>query len=82
MASITFAIDDELRPRIDGFPWINWSELAREEILKRLETEDKLKRLKEIVSKSQFTEKDAEELGKKVNKSLHNKYRKLYSDLL
>jgi hypothetical protein len=35
MASITFAVDEELKPRIGKFAWVNWSEIAREELLKK-----------------------------------------------
>ncbi len=43
MASIIAPMDDELRARIDKFPWINWSEVAREEANKRRIFEDFLK---------------------------------------
>ena len=35
MASITFAIDDELKSKISKFLWINFSELAKQELLRR-----------------------------------------------
>ncbi len=35
MASITFAIDDELKSKLSKFLWINFSELARQELLRR-----------------------------------------------
>ncbi|MBI3034086.1 hypothetical protein HYY72_02910 [Candidatus Woesearchaeota archaeon] len=52
---------DELRE-------INWSEVARAAIKSKVA---QLKILKTISAKSNLTEKDALELGRKINKSLH-----------
>ena len=35
MASMTISLDDKLYSRILKFPWINWSEVSRERIMKR-----------------------------------------------
>ena len=35
MPSMIFPIEDELKLKIDKFLWVNWSEVAREESLKR-----------------------------------------------
>ena len=35
MASVTFAVDNELKSEISKFVWINWSALAKEEFSKR-----------------------------------------------
>jgi len=35
MASITFAIDEDIQGRIKEFSWVNWSEIAREELLQK-----------------------------------------------
>lgn len=37
MASITFALDDELKSKIDKLSWIVWSELIKQELLRRQE---------------------------------------------
>ncbi|PIN84010.1 hypothetical protein COV61_01430 [Candidatus Micrarchaeota archaeon CG11_big_fil_rev_8_21_14_0_20_47_5] len=50
---------------------INWSEVARAAIRKKL---GQMKILKAICVKSKLTEKDALELGRKINKSLHERY--------
>lgn len=36
MASITLPMSDEFKDKIRSLPWINWSEIAREEALKKL----------------------------------------------
>ena len=41
MASITFATDNELKSRLSKFAWINFSELIRQEILRRQELLDR-----------------------------------------
>ena len=35
MASVTFAADDSLKTGMARFQWVNWSELSREESMKK-----------------------------------------------
>ena len=35
MASITFAVDDAFKERIEKFSWVNWSAVVREELRKQ-----------------------------------------------
>jgi hypothetical protein len=35
MACITVSVDENFKKRLDRFPWVNWSEIGREELLKR-----------------------------------------------
>ena len=37
MASVTFAIDEELKSKLSKFVWVVWSELVRQELLRRQE---------------------------------------------
>jgi len=37
MASITFAVDEELKKEIYKFIWVNLSELVKQELLRRIE---------------------------------------------
>jgi len=74
MVSITLSVSEELKQEMEKFPEINWSEIARASIkIKILQ----LRILKEISSKSTLTEKDALEIGKKINKSMHEHYSNL-----
>jgi len=68
---MTLAIPIELKRQMDEFPEINWSETAR--IAFREKVED-LRFLTEFKSKSDMTEEDALELGRKVNKALQKRY--------
>ena len=73
MVSLTLSIPEELKKKMDEFPEMNWSEVARTAIKKRVEM---LKTLKEFTRDSEFTEKDALRLGRKVNAALAKRYRK------
>ena len=63
MVSVTLKISNEFKAMINKLSWINWSEIAREEALKKLEEEEALQKFRVIVSKSKFTEEDAEALA-------------------
>lgn len=71
MTTITLSMPDELKKEMDESKEINWSEVARTAIRQKLA---QLRILKSIAAKSKLTEKDALELGKKINKSLHERY--------
>lgn len=73
MPTLTLAIPEELKKEMDSMPEINWSEVARRAISEQA-TEFAL--FKSIVSKSKLKEKDALELGRKVNEALYRKYKK------
>lgn len=60
MASLTFAVDEELKSDISKFSWITWSELIKQELKKRLEF---IEFLDSKLDKSEFSEKDSERLG-------------------
>lgn len=77
MVNITLSVPMEVKQRMDKFQEINWSAVAR------LAFEEKMKDLefiKEFKSKSTFTEKDALRLGKEVNKSMHERFKKMHPE--
>ncbi len=71
MATMTLAMPDKLKREMAEFPEMNWSEVARQAIAKRVEA---LRIFKKFQSKSELTEKDALELGRKVNEGLAKRY--------
>ncbi|MBI2102071.1 hypothetical protein HYT53_05675 [Candidatus Woesearchaeota archaeon] len=81
MVSVSFTISDELRAKMEKFPWINWSEIAREDAIKREMLHEDFWEFNRIVSKSKLTEKDAMQLAKEVNRGMHARYKKLYPGL-
>jgi hypothetical protein len=70
---MTLSVPKELKTLMDQFPEINWSEVARKAFREKVED---LKFLKEFTSKSELTEEDALELGRKVNRALSKRYRR------
>jgi hypothetical protein len=78
MAEIIVKIPDDLRREIDRAPSVDWSKVARDAIRER---SARLTLLKSIASKSKLTEKEALELGRKVSKGLHERYKKMNPEL-
>lgn len=74
MPSLTLAVPEELKKEMDKRPEINWSEIAREAIRQRLLL---LKEMDRLLAKSELTEADALELGRKVNEAVAKRYKKM-----
>jgi len=73
MTNITLSIDNDLKKKMNRHKEINWSEIARQAIQKRVLL---LEELNELLSKSEITEEDAIKLGREVNKKVYEKYYK------
>jgi len=73
MPEVVVKIPKELEGEMKSFPEMEWSTLIRR--LLREELEGMLK-LREIVSKSKFTEQDVEELSVRIDKSLSERFLK------
>jgi len=73
MSTITLSVPEDLKREMDEFKEMNWSEVARAAIRERVA---QLAILKSITAKSKLTEKDALELGRKINKSMHERFKK------
>ena len=71
MVNLTLAVPKDMKADMDGFPEINWSEVARQAIAQKLRDLHFLRRMK---SKSSLTEEDAIALGRKVNRALAKRY--------
>ncbi len=67
MVSITLAVSEELKTEMDKHPELNWSEVARQAIREKINL---LAKMDQLLSKSKLTEKDALDLGRKVNKAV------------
>ena len=76
MASVTFTIPDDVKSEMKRLAWINWSELAKEESSKKLSEAAALKRALQIISKSKFSEKDADQMSDKVHRSMRARIKK------
>jgi hypothetical protein len=71
MVSLTLKITNDFKTLIDKLTWINWSELARDEIQKKLEEERSVETFKKIIAKSKLTQEDADRLSENVKQSMH-----------
>ena len=67
MVTMTLAVPGELRQRMELFPEINWSEVARQAFSQKITDLEFLRKFK---SKSMFTEEDALRLGAEVSRKI------------
>lgn len=74
MTTLTLSVPTELKHKMDSFPEMNWSEVARQAFLQKIEDMDFLRTFKE---KSKLTETDALRLGKEVSKVVSDRLRRL-----
>jgi hypothetical protein len=72
MTTITLAVADEMKQKMNTFPEINWSEVARQAFSQKLEDLEFLQKFKE---KSKLTEADAMRLGAEVSKAVSQRLR-------
>jgi len=73
MVTVTLAVPKEMKLRMEEYPEMNWSEVARQAFDQKLKD---LEFLREFKSKSTMTEEEAVELGRELNKDLVKKYLK------
>lgn len=71
MVSVTLSVPDETRKEMKEFPEINWSEVARQSIQKKIKD---LKFLRRFKSESDLTKKEALKLGRDLNENLKEHY--------
>ncbi len=67
MANVTLSLPENLHRRMKRFSEVRWSEVARKAIEKKVAD---LELLEKLTSKSQMTEKDAEEISMRINKEV------------
>ena len=67
MTNITLSVPEDLKTKMDSFAEINWSAVAREAFIEKINDLEFIRRFK---SKSKLTEQDALRLGRDLNKRL------------
>ncbi|MBI4361446.1 hypothetical protein HY572_06795 [Candidatus Micrarchaeota archaeon] len=72
MATVSVFVPDDLKKKMDSREEVNWSGLLRNAIASEI---DKLEFLEEVASKSKFTQKDAIELGRRLNAAIAKRHR-------
>ena len=73
MTTMTLAVPSELKNKMETFPEMNWSEVARQAFMQRIKDLEFLKKFK---SDSTLTKEDALRLGRELNKNLAKRYKK------
>ena len=71
MVSVTLSVPEEMREEMDEHPEINWSQVARQSIDRKLK---ELQFLEEFKKHSELTEEDAVELGRKLKEDVAEHY--------
>lgn len=71
MSSLTLAIPAELREKMNQFPEINWSEVARQAILQKTR---QLDQLNQLLSKSALTEQETVEIGRQIKRRVWKRH--------
>lgn len=72
MAEVTVRVPEELKRKMEQFPQVDWSEVARAALWERAQ---QLTLLKSVTENSRLTERDALALGRKISRSLARRYR-------
>lgn len=72
MVSITLSVSEKLKKEMEDFPEMNWSEVARQAIKKKIFI---MRKFQEFSKESELTEEDALILGKKVNKVVAKRHK-------
>jgi len=73
MTTMTLAVPSELKDKMERFPEMNWSEVARQAFMQRIKDLEFLKKFK---SDSTLTDEGALRLGRELNKNLAKRYQK------
>jgi len=76
MTSVTFAMPDEIKSEMKKLSWVNWSELARQELFKKTKIESLMEKLKS--KDEQELTKWSVELGRKAKKG---RWKKILTEL-
>ena len=75
MGTATLTLPEDIKSELKRFSWINWSEVAKEELLKKEKKQELLKKLDKLLEKSEMTDKLALELGEKIKESMWKRYK-------
>jgi predicted CopG family antitoxin len=71
MVNMTLSISEELYKKMKQMSEIKWSEIARRAIEQRI---NDLETLNRLASKSKLSDKDVEEISKKIKRSASTKF--------
>ncbi len=72
MVNVTLSVTENLKKKMELFPEMNWSEVARQAIQQRVQ---ELLLVRTITAKSKLTERDVEEIGNKIKKAIADRHK-------
>ena len=73
MVSLTLAIPEDLRAKMNQFPDINWSEVVRQAIIQKIRI---LEQMQRVFSSSTLTEADTIKIGRQIKKRVLKKHQR------
>lgn len=65
MPSLTLSVPSDLKQRMESFKYINWSAVARQAVINKIEL---LERMNKLLAKSKLTEEDTIKIGRLIKK--------------
>lgn len=71
MPKLSVRVSEDLKSKIERHKEVNWSEVTRRAVKDHL---TKLELIESISSKSELSEEDAEEIGKKIKRGIANRH--------
>jgi hypothetical protein len=71
MTNMTLSIPEELHKKMKKFKMLRWSEIARAAIEERI---NDLEEMEKIVSKSKLTQKDVDEISRKIKRGIAKRH--------
>lgn len=71
MANVSVSVSREMKKKLDSIDTMNWSAVARKAFATEL---SKLELMEKLTSKSKATDKDIEELSKKIKAGVAKKH--------
>lgn len=72
MVSITLSVSEKLKKEMELFPEMNWSEISRQAIQKKILM---LKKFRDFTRESELDEDDALELGRRVSRAAAKRHK-------
>lgn len=76
MPNLTLTIPVELKKEMEKVPEMNWSEVVREFLSKKVERVLLLKKMDKILDNSKLTESDCLRLGEQLKERMWKRYKK------
>ena len=76
MPNLTLTIPVELKKEMEKVPEMNWSEIVREFLSKKVERVLLLKKMDKLLGNSELTENDCLRLGEQIKDKMWKRYKK------